>query len=834
MSILLCYFTQSGIAHRRDFIIFANHLKLKAMNISYNWIKDYISISENIDSLSKVLTQIGLEVGAITEFDSIKGGLEGFVIGEVVTCEKHPNADKLNITTVDIGKDENLNIVCGAPNVAAGQKVVVATVGTTLYTSEGSFQIKKAKIRGEVSQGMICAEDEMGIGTSHDGIMVLPIDTKVGLPAREYFKIEKDTVFEIDLTPNRVDAASHIGVTRDLAAYYKKEYKLPLVEINAANKGFDVEIQVENTDACPRYMGICMEDIKVCESPDWLQNRLKAIGLNPINNIVDITNYVLHETGHPLHAFDGDKIIGNKVIVKTLEKDTKFVTLDEIERELSEEDLMICNNELPMCIGGVFGGIDSGISEKTTKLFIESAYFNPTWIRKTAKRHTLSTDASFRFERGVDINMAPYALKRAVKMIEELGYGKVSSEIKDIYPNEILPNIVCFNYENCQRLIGKDIGKENIKDILKALEIKIIEENDENLKLEIPTYRVDVYREADVIEDILRIFGYNNIEIPEKISLSINRTQKPDNEQITNMVSDMFVSQGFNEIICNSLISERYFNENNLHVKLHNPLSKDLSIMRPNMIFGGLESIEYNTNRKNNDLKFFEFGRVYSANSKIDISNIDRYNENKMLAIWICGKKNQLNWNLKANNTDFFYIKAHINNVFTRLGIDLNKIDFVIESDEVFSISQQYMFNNKVLLKSGIVSKSIISKFDISQEVFYAEINWDLLLELLNTKKIKYEPVSKFPAVTRDLALLIDKNITYKQLYNIANKIIGKNLTKVNLFDVYDGKNIEQGKVSYALSYVLEDKSKTMTDKQIDKIMKKLIFEYEKIGAKVR
>ncbi len=807
------------------------------MNISYNWIKEYIDIDENVDNLSEVLTQIGLEVSSISDFDSIKGGLKGFVTGKVLTCEKHPNADKLSKTTVDVGGDEILDIVCGAPNVAAGQKVIVATVGTTLYTDDGSFEIKKAKIRGEVSKGMICAEDEMGIGKSHDGILVLPDDTEIGIPAYEYFKIEKDTVFEIDLTPNRIDAASHIGTARDLAAYYRKSYKLPDVELNPIkNNGFNLELEVKNTEACPRYMGICMDNIKVCDSPDWLKNRLKAIGLNPLNNIVDITNFVLHETGNPLHAFDGDKIKGNKVIVKTLDEGTEFITLDEVKRNLSANDLMICNSEEPMCIGGIFGGIDSGITESTTKIFLESAYFNPTWVRKTAKKHTLSTDASFRFERGVDVNMTEYALKRAAKLIQDLGYGEISSEIKDIYPNKLESKIVDFSFNNCNRLIGKELEKETIKDILNALEVKIIEENNDNLKLEIPTYRVDVYREADVIEDILRIYGYNNIEIPKKIGISVNRVHKPDNEKLTNMISDLMASQGFNEIMCNSLISDKYIDEdNNSVVRIHNPLSKDLSIMRPSMIFGGLESIEYNINRKNSDIKMFEFGRIYFADKENkDISDINRYDDNKMLGIWLTGNKNQLSWNLIDNKSDYFYLKTYVNNVLKRVGINLEGIEFSIEQNDKFSISQKYTVKDDVLIEAGIVSKKVMSNFDISQEVFYAEINWDLLLELVKVTKTKYSPVSKFPAVKRDLALLIDNNITYKQLYDIANQVIGKTLTKVNLFDVYEGKNLEPGKISYALSFVLQDKNKTMTDNQIEKIMKKLISAYEKIGAIVR
>ena len=633
------------------------------MIISYNWLKNYIDISVDIETLSDILTQIGLEVSSVEEYNSIKGGLQGFVTGKVIECDKHPNADKLSVTKVDIGNPELLNIVCGAPNVAVNQKVIVATVGTTLYTDDGSFKIKKAKLRGEPSEGMICAEDEIGIGTSHEGIMVLPDDTEIGIPASQYFNIEKDIIIEIDLTPNRADATGHIGVARDLAAFFNQKYNFSDLNFteNKTNR-FKIDVSVENTEACPRYMGICMDNIKIAESPDWLKNKLKSIGLNPVNNIVDITNFVLHETGHPLHAFDGDKIIGGKIIVKPAKENTEFVTLDGITRKLQNSDLMICNTKAPMCIAGVFGGIDAGINENTKRIFIESAYFNPVWVRKTAKHHQLSTDSSFRFERGADVNMTPYALKRAASLINELGFGEIASEIIDVYPQIIKPKNLSFSFNRCNNLIGKDIGKDTIRRILKSLEIKILDESDDILNLEIPTYRVDVTREADVVEDILRIYGYNNIEIPEKIELSINKVHKPDNESLTNIISDMLVSQGFNEIMCNSFISNKYFDETDnkdKHVRLHNPLSKDLSIMRPSLVYGGLESIEYNINRKNTDLKFFEFGRTY--HSDVTITNpgdINKYHENKQLAIWITGHKNQLAWNKKNDKTDYFYLKS--------------------------------------------------------------------------------------------------------------------------------------------------------------------------------
>ncbi|MDD4217831.1 MAG: phenylalanine--tRNA ligase subunit beta [Bacteroidales bacterium] len=809
------------------------------MIISYNWLKNYIDISVDIETLSDILTQIGLEVSSVEEYNSIKGGLQGFVTGKVIECDKHPNADKLSVTKVDIGNPELLNIVCGAPNVAVNQKVIVATVGTTLYTDDGSFKIKKAKLRGEPSEGMICAEDEIGIGTSHEGIMVLPDDTEIGIPASQYFNIEKDIIIEIDLTPNRADATGHIGVARDLAAFFNQKYNFSDLNFteNKTNR-FKIDVSVENTEACPRYMGICMDNIKIAESPDWLKNKLKSIGLNPVNNIVDITNFVLHETGHPLHAFDGDKIIGGKIIVKPAKENTEFVTLDGITRKLQNSDLMICNTKAPMCIAGVFGGIDAGINENTKRIFIESAYFNPVWVRKTAKHHQLSTDSSFRFERGADVNMTPYALKRAASLINELGFGEIASEIIDVYPQIIKPKNLSFSFNRCNNLIGKDIGKDTIRRILKSLEIKILDESDDILNLEIPTYRVDVTREADVVEDILRIYGYNNIEIPEKIELSINKVHKPDNESLTNIISDMLVSQGFNEIMCNSFISNKYFNETDnkdKHVRLHNPLSKDLSIMRPSLVYGGLESIEYNINRKNTDLKFFEFGRTY--HSDVTITNpgdINKYHENKQLAIWITGHKNQLAWNKKNDKTDYFYLKSFAANVFKKLGLKIDDFEFDIISNNIFSTAQEYKHEKKVLLQHGIISPNLLKKIDIEQEVFYAEINWSLLIELTNNVKTQYLPVSKFPIVKRDLALLIDKQVSYKQLEDIAVKNIGKYLKQVNLFDVYEGKNIEVGKISYALTFALEDREKTMTDIQIEKIMKHLMNAYKDIGAKIR
>lgn len=805
------------------------------MNISYNWLKKYINITDKPEELAEQLTQLGLEVGGIREFSSIKGGLKGFVIGKVLTCEKHPNADKLSITTVDTGNKNLLNIVCGASNVAVNQKVVVATIGTIIYSGQESFEIKKSKIRGIESEGMICAEDELGLGSSHDGIMVLPEDTKVGMSAADFFEIENDFIFEIDLTANRIDAASHIGVARDLSALKNIKYEFPKIsELTNKIEKLPISVKIENQEACLRYMGICMSDIKVCESPQWLKNCLSAIGLNPVNNIVDITNFVLHECGQPLHAFDYEKIINRKIIIKTITNGTKFTTLDEKERILTDRDLMICNDEKPMCIAGVFGGLDSGISENTKSIFIESAYFNPSFVRKTSKYHAISTDSSFRFERGADINMLPYALKRAANLIQELGYGKIASEIIDNYPQKVKPTTITFNIDKANKLIGNDIDNKTIKKILQLLEIKITAENNNILELEIPSYRVDVTHYVDVIEDLLRIFGYNNIQEPEKFSININNEVKPSKIKLTNRISNLLTNSGFNEIICNSLISSKYFQDYENIVRLCNPLSSDLSIMRPSLLYGGLQSIEYNIKRKNSDIKFYEFGRIYEYNKEKEIGNIKSYTEKNILSIWISGKKNVLNWNLKNNPTDFFYLKSYVLNILLNLGISIKNFKTEIKTNDIFSNYQTYTNNNNEIIKIGILSSQILKQFDIQQEVYYAEIDWDMLLKLVKLN-FKYEAISKFPKVKRDLSLLIDKTVTYKQLSEIAFKTETKFLKEINLFDVYEGKNIESGKISYALNFTLEDKEKTMTDQQIEKIMENLISAYAKeVNAIVR
>lgn len=799
------------------------------MNLSYNWLKEYINIEENVEILSKELTSLGLEVGTVENFSSIKGGLKSFVIGKVLTCEKHPNADKLHVTTVDVGSGQVLTIVCGAPNVAAGQKVVVATIGATIYLEDNSFEIKKSKIRGIESEGMICAEDELGIGKSHAGILVLDDDAVVGSPAANYFDVENDTVIEIDLTANRIDAASHIGVARDLSALKNIKYNYPkLSTLKKAPKDLPISVKIENNDSCKRYMGICMTDIKICESPQWLKNRLLAIGLTPINNIVDITNFVLHETGQPLHAFDYDKILGHEIIVKNVEEGTKFITLDDKERTLSSKDLMICNAQNPMCIAGVFGGKDSGVSENTKSIFIESAYFHPTSVRKTAKYHGISTDSSFRFERGADINILEYALLRAASLIQDLNFGTVASEAIDVYPQIIPLRKIPFNINKSNALIGKNIEKARLKEIIKLLEINILEENNDDLLLEIPSYRVDVTHYVDVVEDILRIYGYNNVENPAKIEFNVNHHVASKFPELSNKIANVLASIGFNEIICNSLISSKFFSEDDTNiVKLCNPLSSDLSVMRPSLIYGGLQTVAYNIKRKNQDLKLFELGKNYYYNPQKEISDITAYKENNVLSLIISGKKYPLSWNNKDKNFDFFTLKSYISAIFTKLGIDERKITVNNLSDKKYQYGQLLSCGEKEIAKFGLVDKKFAEYFEIQQEVFFAEINFDELLKLIKNDKKKIL-ISKFPKVRRDLALLIDKNISYSQLVETALKTENKYITEINLFDVYEGKNIEEGKISYAISFILEDYEKTMTDKQIEKIMQRIIDAFKK------
>ncbi|BDD05934.1 phenylalanine--tRNA ligase subunit beta [Aureibacter tunicatorum] len=804
------------------------------MKISFNWLKEYIKIDDSPEIISDVLTATGLEVEGLSEFEQVKGGLKGLVIGEVLTCEKHPGADKLSKTTVDIGV-EIVPIVCGAPNVAAGQKVVVAKVGSTLYP-EGHepFTIKKAKIRGEQSMGMICAEDEIGLGTSHDGIMVLDTDLPNGTPAAEYFELDSDYTIEIGLTPNRADAMSHIGVARDIRAVQGNDVNWPNIssfDMETIADEQNIEISVENFDACPRYAGLTIDNIKVEPSPEWLQNRLKAIGLSPINNVVDITNYVLHETGQPLHAFDLREVKGNKVIVKTLPEGTIFKTLDGEERKLKSNDLMICNEEKPMCIAGVFGGLESGVKDDTTSIFLESAYFSPDWVRKTSQNHTLKTDASFRFERGIDPNITIFALKRAALLIKEIAGGKITSKVQDIYPNKIEDFKVPVKFRNIDRLIGKTLDRQLIHQILTRLDIKTSEETSEGFIATVPAYRVDVTREADVIEEILRIYGYDNIEVSEHLSSNF-LSEYPAHEpfKLERSTSQQLVSLGYNELITNSLTSSKY-NEHTTHVNseeninILNKLSEELDILRQTMLFNHLEVISHNINRQQKDLKLFEFGKTYK---KVG----EKYIEEANLCICISGNKNTENWQKTSEKVTYYDLHGDILNIFNKFnlkGINIEKTEL-----DILEYGAVYKLNNKVIAYAGLVKKQIAKAFGIKQDIFYAEIKWDSLLKTVKADKT-FEPISKFPAVRRDLSLVIDKSITYEQIKGIAEKSAGKLLSSINVFDTYEGDKIDSGKKAYALSFILEDKTKTLNDKTIDKAMNKLIKAFEfQIGAHIR
>ncbi|MBX2958563.1 MAG: phenylalanine--tRNA ligase subunit beta [Flavobacteriales bacterium] len=803
------------------------------MKISYSWLKNYIKTDIKPEEVAQLLTDTGLEVEGFEKIQTVKGGLEGLVIGEVLTKTKHPDADRLNVTTVNVGGQEPLQIVCGAANVAVGQKVVVATVGTTLYNGEESFQIKKSKIRGEVSEGMICAEDEIGLGNSHDGIMVLNADAKIGSLAKEYFKIEDDFVFEIGLTPNRTDATSHIGVARDLAAALNIKNPTTIVRpsvdaFKVDNVNLTIPVEVLDTERCPRYTGITLSGIEVKDSPDWLKNKLLAIGLKPINNIVDVTNFVLHETGQPLHAFDADKIAGKKVIVKTVADQTVFTTLDDKERKLSANDLMICNTNEPMCIAGVFGGAKSGVNNSTKNIFLESAYFNPVSVRKTAKFHGLNTDASFRYERGADPNITVYALKRAILLMQEVAGGKVSSEIIDVYPKPIQDFNVELAYSTCDKLIGEKLDRAIIKKILLSLEIKIVNETAEGLMLQIPPFKADVQRDVDVVEEILRVFGYNNIKLPDLMSSALVYRPSVDKDKIINTLSDLLVSQGFNEILSNSLTKSSYYQEKDSLVKLLNPLSSELDVMRQTLLFNGLETIVYNQNRKSPNIKFFEIGKTYTKQS-------DKFVENSFVGIFISGNYAQENWNVSKSATNFFHLKGYVQTILEKFGLAEANFLFNQESDSLFNYALTYQLNDKELVKLGKVSTKIQKQFDITNEVFYAQINLDNFIKLASKTKIQYKEIGKYPSVRRDLALLIDKQINYHQLEKLAYKQEKRLLKQVNLFDVYEGKNLEEGKKSYAVSFVFQDDEKTLTDVQIDKTMERLIQVFNtELGAKLR
>lgn len=787
------------------------------MKISYSWLKQFIQTDIAPEDLSLILTNIGLEVESLDRVQPVAGGLEGLIIGHVKSCTQHPNADRLRVTTVDVGTESLLQIVCGAPNVAEGQKVVVATVGTTVHPNEGEpFKINKSKIRGEVSEGMICAEDEIGLGTSHAGIMVLPEDTEVGITAKEYFKLEDDFVFEIGLTPNRADAASHLGVARDLAAYLRTQVSMPdTTAFTIDNTDDRIEVSVEDKNACPRYSGVTISGITVQPSPEWLQDKLKVIGLRPINNIVDVTNYVLHDLGQPLHAFDLDKIVGRKVIVRKSEEGTSFVTLDGVERKLAAEDLMICNEKEPMCIAGVFGGKTSGVTDGTTSIFLESAYFNAVSVRKTSKRHGLKTDSSFRFERGTDPEITVTALKRAALLIKELAGGQISSEIVDINPEPVAPFSVDVNYDNVNKLIGADIPNGEIKEIIEALGITVMEEVNGNLKLSVPAFKVDVTRECDVTEEVLRIYGYNNIAIPSKVNASLSYSAKPDREQTQHIVADMLTANGFLEIWCNSLTKGDYSKNPDEAVKILNPLSSDLNVMRQDLLMPALESVAYNQNRKNADVKFYEFGKTYHLIS-------DKYVERPRLILLLSGAKQIEQWNQKPTATTFYNLKAAVDAVIERLGITNYQTAEV--KDENFAFGLKYFRGEKAIVTFGAVTASDRKKADIDKEVYYADFDWALLLDIVKKNKIVNKEVAKFPSVRRDLSMLVDTAVTFDDLKTIAFKTEKKLLKAVQVFDVYEGDKLPEGKKSYALNFTLQDEEQTLTDKQIDAIMQKIIF----------
>ncbi len=820
------------------------------MNISYNWLKDYLDFDLQPDEVAAALTSIGLETGGVEEVQTIKGGLEGLVIGEVLTCEEHPNSDHLHITTVDVGGTEPLQIVCGAPNVAAGQKVVVAVNGTKLYDGDECFTIKRSKIRGVESNGMICAEDEIGIGTDHAGIIVLPAEALVGTPAKEYYNVKSDYVLEVDITPNRVDATSHFGVARDLAAYLKQngkpaDLKRPNVDAFKINDETPaIEVVVENTEACLRYSGITIKGVTVKESPEWLQNRLKVIGLRPINNVVDITNYILHGVGQPLHSFDADKIKGNKVVVRSATEGSKFVTLDGVERTLTDRDLMICNVEEPMCIAGVFGGLDSGVTEQTRNVFLESATFHSTWIRKTARRFGLNTDASFRYERGLDPNQTIEVMKRAALLIQEVAGGTITGAVQDIYPVPVAPYRVELAYDKVNTLIGKVIPVDTVKSILESLEMQIVSETAEGLVIDVPVYRIDVQRDVDVIEDILRIYGYNNVEFSDNVKSNLSYQTPTDRSyKLQNLISEQLCGCGFNEILNNSLTRSAYYDSLSTYpvshcVMLMNPLSADLNCMRQTLLFGGLESVEHNAKRKNGNIRFFEFGNCYDYNidHKKEGETLAEFSEDYRLGLWVSGSRVDNNWAHSNEKSSVYELKAYVENILVRLGVNLQKVIFGKLVNDIYSAGLSITTSSgRQLGTMGIVNPKICKEMDIETEVYYAELSWTLLMKEIKKSKVTFSEVSKFPAVKRDLALLLDKNVQFAEIEKIATESEHKLLKGVTLFDVYEGKNLPVGKKSYAVSFYLQDEGKTLNDKQIDAIMKKIQTNLEqKLGAQLR
>jgi phenylalanyl-tRNA synthetase beta chain len=796
------------------------------MKISYNWLKDFLKTDKTPEDISTILTDIGLEVESLEHTESVPGGLAGLVIAEVLSCEPHPDADRLKVTTVNKGDGEVLQVVCGAPNVAEGQRVVLAGVGTTVYPIEGEpFKIKKSKIRGQVSEGMICAEDEIGLGQSHAGIMVLPDDAPVGKAANEYFELDNDAVFEIGLTPNRADAASHLGVARDIAAYLKSKIGLPEIAEVELGDG-PVSVVVEDAALCPRYSSLTIEGIKVAESPKWLRERLMSIGVRPINNVVDITNYVLHELGQPLHAFDADKIAGGKVIVKTLPESTPFVTLDDIERKLSGKDLMICDAEKPLCIAGVFGGQSSGVTEATTSVFLESAYFNAVSVRKTSKFHGLKTDASFRFERGTDPDMTVFALKRAAHLMMELAGGKIRGGMSDLYPSPVQPFRVSVSTDHVRKLIGAEISDADIRSIIEALDIRVLSAEGAALELEVPPYRVDVTREVDIIEEVLRIYGYNQIEIKQQLKASLNPSPKPDRELVQNQVSDLLIGNGFNEILNNSLTRLAYADNEEEAVRILNPLSSDLDTMRQNLLFQGLEAVAYNQKRKTSDLRLFEFGSVY-------FTAPTGYREEKHLALFMAGNASSEQWNNPSEKLSFYHLKGLVDGLLSRLNIKGLQVSDADAKQLAYGLS--YHRGAQVFVNFGAVGRKELKATDVQGEVFYADFNWDALMKAIRKNKIVYKEVSRFPSVRRDLAMLVDRQVSFLALKSLAEKTERKILQSVNVFDVYEGDKIPQGKKSYALSFVFQDEEKTLTDKQIDSVIQKLIVNFEKeLKAEIR
>ena len=820
------------------------------MEISYKWLKEYVDFDLTPQETADALTSCGLEVDALEEVQTIKGGLKGLYVGKVLTCELHPNSDHLHITTVDLGKAEPQQIVCGAPNVAAGQKVIVADLGCVLYDGDKEFVIKKSKLRGVESLGMICAEDEIGVGTSHDGIIVLPEDAPVGQPAAEYYHLESDWVIEIDITANRSDALSHWGVARDLYAWLKRNghatslHRPDCSEFTVDNNDLPIEVEIENTEACKRYACVSITGCEVKESPEWLQDKLKVIGLRPINNIVDITNYVMMAYGQPMHCFDADMVKGHKIVVRTQPEGTKFVTLDGEEHTLGEHDLSICNAEDPMCIAGIFGGKGSGTYDTTTNVVLESAYFHPTWIRKSARRHGLSTDASYRFERGIDPNGTIYALKQAAILCKQLAGGKVSMEIKDVYPNPIADARVQLDYEYVDRLIGKKIGNDMIRSIVESLEMKVVAETETGLELDVPAYRVDVQRPCDVVEDILRIYGYNNVEIPTQLKSSLTILGDEDLAyQRQNVIGEQLVGCGFREIMNNSLTKTAYYTELNRYteettVKVMNPLSSDLGVMRQSLLFGGLESVARNVNHKMPNLRLFEFGNCYhySPEKKNDEDPIKAYTEEMHLGMWITGKRVEGSWAHADEQSSFYELKAYVMNIFTRLGVNPGIVVAEKSDNNVFGKALALKARSgKVLCEMGTVCHKLLKKMDIEQDVFFADINWNNLMRAIKKNETLYHDISKFPSVSRDLALLIDKNVEFEQIEQIARQTEKKLLKSVELFDVYEGKNLPEGKKSYAVNFILQDETKTLNDKQIEAIMTKLINNLkQKLGAELR